>query len=78
MSKNPAKSRVIGVLPKAADLECHVRVVEVENVRVLEFRDYIPSLEEYGRGFWLPLTEASLFGAVNAITEILNSETIQK
>jgi hypothetical protein len=78
MSKNPAKSRVVGVLPKAPDLECHVRVIEVENVRVAEFRDYIPSLEEYGRGYWLPMSESALYGAINAITEIINSETLEK
>jgi hypothetical protein len=78
MSKNPAKSRVVAVLSKAPDLECHIRVIEIENVKVAEFRDYIPSLEEYGRGYWLPLTEGALFGAVNAVTEIVNSETLSK
>jgi hypothetical protein len=78
MSKNPAKSRVVGVLPKAPDLECHVRVIDVENVRVAELRDYIPSLEEYGRGYWLPMSESALYGAINAITEIINSETLDK
>jgi len=78
MSKNPAKSRVVGVLPKAPDLECHVRVIDVENVRVAELRDYIPSLEEYGRGYWLPMSESALYGAINAITEIINSEALEK
>lgn len=76
MTANPASTRVVGVLNKAPDLDCHVRVVEVENVRLLEFRDFIPSLGEYGRGYWLPLTEGSLYGVMNSITEVLNSERV--
>lgn len=76
MSKNPASVRVVAALPKAADLECHIRVVEVEDVRVVEFRDFIPSLEEYGRGYWLPMTEAAIYGAINGLTEVVNSEVM--
>lgn len=76
MSTNPASSRVVGVIAKAPDLECHVRVIDVENVRLVELRDYIPSLQEYGRGFWLPLTEAALYGVMNSLTEIVNSEPV--
>lgn len=78
MSKNPAKSRVVGILPKAPDLECHIRVIEVENVMVVELRDYIPSLEEYGRGYWLPLSETALYGTINSLTEVINSEALEK
>lgn len=74
MITNPAKVRVISVITKAPDLECHVRVVDIEGVRTAEFRDYIPSLDEYGRGYWMPLTQASLYGLMNGLTEVLNSE----
>lgn len=77
MSANPAKARVIGIVPKAPDLECHIRVVEIENVRVVEFRDFIPSLQEYGRGYWIPLTETSLYGAMTLLTEVANTEALQ-
>lgn len=76
MSKKPASTRVVAVLPKAPDLECHIRIVEVEDVRVAEFRDFIPSLEEYGRGYWLPMTESAIYGAINGLTEIVNSEVM--
>ena len=33
MNKNPASERLIGSVSKASDLECHIRVVTVENVR---------------------------------------------
>lgn len=74
MTTNPATTRVVATMLKAPDLECHVRIVEVDGVRVVEFRDYIPSLQDYGRGYWLPLTQASVYGAMNAMTDVLNSE----
>lgn len=76
MSNNPASTRIVGVIPKAPDLECHVRVVDVENVRLVEVRDFIPSLQEYGRGYWVPMSEAALYGLMNSINEVLNSERI--
>lgn len=76
MSTKPANARVVGTIQKAVDLECHVRVVTVDNVRLVELRDYIPSLKEYGRGYWMPLTEAAVYGIMGAMNEILNSETV--
>ena len=46
---------LLAVLPKAADLETHVRVLGFADREVLEFVDFIPSLDHYGRGYWLPL-----------------------
>lgn len=69
MSKNPAKISVIQSIPKAHDLECHVRVVEVEGIQVAELRDYIPSLGTYGRGYWVPLKSDELFSLINGLTE---------
>lgn len=73
---NPSTNRVVTTLLKAADLETHVRVTQVENVRVLELRDYIPSLGEYGRGYWIPMTKEAVFGLMNGLTEIANSEDL--
>lgn len=77
MAKNPATTRVVGVLHKAPDIECHVRVIEVENVSVVEFRDFIPSLNEYGRGYWVPLSEETLYGLVGLLTEIADVEKVR-
>ena len=77
MAKNPAATRVVGVLQKAPDMECHVRVIEVENVSVVEFRDFIPSLNEYGRGYWVPLSEEALYGLVGLLTEIADVEKVR-
>jgi hypothetical protein len=66
-----SKTRVLNVIWKAQDLETHVRSVEVEGVRVLEFRDYIPSLEAYGRGYWIPIENKS---ALNDIADSIIGE----
>lgn len=74
MGTNPAQVSVIQAVPKSVDLDCHVRVVEVEGVKVLEVRDYIPSLEEYGRGYWMPMNAESVFTLINALTEVARRE----
>lgn len=53
---DPSTTRVYGKIQKAPDLEAHLRVVEVDGIRMLEMRDYILSIGEYGRGYWAPLT----------------------
>lgn len=76
MAVDPATTRTVTTFIKAADLECHIRLVNVENVRVVEMRDYIPSLGEYGRGYWLPMTRDAVFSALNALTEIAQTEDL--
>lgn len=74
MAKKPASTRVVQAVKKGPDLECHLRVVDVEGVKVVEFRDFIPSLKTYGRGYWIPLGEEEIFSVVNGLTEIVRSE----
>jgi hypothetical protein len=76
MAKRPASTRVVQNVEKSTDLECHLRVVEVEGVKVVELRDYIPSLKSYGRGYWVPLEEAKIFSLINGLTEIARSEDL--
>jgi len=76
VAKKPASTRVVQTVNKASDLECHLRVVDVEGVRVVEFRDYVPSLKTYGRGYWIPLTEDDIFSLINGLTEISRSEAL--
>lgn len=76
MAKKPASARVVQVVRKGPDLECHLRVIKVEGTEVIEFRDYIPSLKTYGRGYWIPMTEEEVFSVVNGLTEIARSEEI--
>lgn len=76
MKKPASKARVVGDILKAPDLRAHVRVVEVEGMKVVEVRDYIPSLKEYGRGYWLPLTEAAVYEFITALQEIADSEDL--
>lgn len=76
MSKDPAKVAVVQKIEKAPDMECHIRIVEVEGVRVVEFRDFIPSLKEYGRGYWFPLNAESVFSIINGLTEVARTESV--
>jgi len=73
--------RVVGEFQKAADLITRVRVVEIDNVKVIEFRDWIPSLGDegdYGRGYWIPLTEEAVFGVMDALKVVSNTEAMTK
>lgn len=62
-----SRGETLGVIRKAKDLDIHVRAVEVDGVRVLELRDWIPSLEEYGRGYWVPLERSKLNALASAV-----------
>lgn len=42
----------------------------------MEFRDYIPSLKAYGRGYWLPLRSEDVFSVINGLTEVVRSEDL--
>lgn len=76
MSKDPAKVAVVQSIEKAPDLQCHIRIVEVEGARVVEFRDFIPSLKEYGRGYWFPLNAESVFSIINGLTDVARVESV--
>ena len=46
--------KVLARLYKSRDVETHVREIFVQGVRAVELRDYIPSSDRYGRGYWVP------------------------
>ena len=76
MAKRIAKETLLVRLAKAPDLETHLRLVEVdgigiEGIGVVEIRDYIPSLAEYGRGYWFTMDdENSLRKIGNALIDL--------
>jgi len=76
MTKKPATAKVVQAIAKAPDLECHVRVVEIDGVKVVELRDYIPSLQVYGRGYWIPLQSDDVFSLINGLTEVVKTEAM--
>lgn len=67
-----SSAKVLGVVRKSADLETHIRTVELDGISVLEFRDYIPSLGEYGRGYWLPVNGQVLNETVQVLLRVMN------
>jgi hypothetical protein len=74
VTTNPATTHVIQSIAKAQDLDCHVRTVEYDGVRLVELRDYIPSLDTYGRGYWMPLTETNVEALMHALSELASQE----
>jgi len=66
----PEPARTLVTLPKSADLEVHVRLLSIEDRTIVEFVDYVPSLQQYGRGFWLPIEDpGALRGLARALAE---------
>lgn len=74
MAKNPAHTSVHQVVPKLGDLECHLRVVDIDGIRALELRDFISSTQTYGRGYWIPLDHTTVFSLINGITDVTRQE----
>jgi predicted RNA-binding protein YlxR (DUF448 family) len=70
--KHLVRTTVLAKIKKSADLETHLRLVKVEGTEVVEFRDFIPSLEEYGRGYWIDAQNpSSITTIIEAMTEVL-------
>lgn len=66
----PHETRTLLTLPKSADLQVRVRLLHVDGRPVLELVDYIPSIDQYGRGFWLPVNSPeSLHALAQALTD---------
>lgn len=75
MAKNTKKKSNTGVfveIEKAPDLLTHVRTVNVDGVEVVELRDFIPSLGDYGRGYWIPKDVEKIHEIIDALEEIAN------
>jgi hypothetical protein len=71
--KHVVRTTILARVKKLADLETHIRLVRVEGVEVLEFRDYVPSLDEYGRGYWFDVQSPSTVQTIiEALTEVAN------
>lgn len=66
----PVRQRVLARFDKAQDLETHVRLVEIDTITSLAISDYIISLDEYGRSYWLPRDPASLKLVAQALSNI--------
>lgn len=51
---NDLQRRVIGTHHKISDIEVHVSEVTFDGHRYGEVREYVVSLQEYGRGILIP------------------------
>lgn len=61
------KAHIEGRIHKAPDLEMHVRTLEVDGEKFVEFRDFVPSLNEYRRGYWVPNDRAVLVQIIESL-----------
>lgn len=68
---DPYSRHIVESFPRKADLDVHVSEIEVEGIPYIDVREYIPSLQAYGRGILLPQAlAAKVFRAgLNALPE---------
>lgn len=64
---NPIKRNVIERVPNGDDLEIHTSIVTVGSDRLVEVREYTPSLKSYGRGVTLPPSIQACFDTADAV-----------
>lgn len=58
-------------VPKAADVEIHVSEIDSgEHGNYVEIREYIPSIEQYGRGLTFPWDADNLDDVIAALKDI--------
>lgn len=46
----PIKSKVYGRLNKEPDVQLHIKVTKADGLELVDLRDFIVSLKQYGRG----------------------------
>ena len=56
----PILRRILGKVVKSDDLEVHTCMATLDGVTVLDIREYVPSLDAYGRGTTLPWNTETL------------------
>lgn len=72
-AKTPINTTIVATVFKGTDIETHLRIVVIDDVSYLEFRDYVPSAEEYGRGYWVPMEPAALQALIAGLTTVKKS-----
>ena len=73
----PVKARVLARVPKSKDIETHVRLVEVDGLTSVSISDFVVSLGEYGRGYWLPADERVLGLIAQALGQVTSSTKVE-
>lgn len=56
----PVLRKVLGKVTKSDDLEVHTCMASLAGVTVLDIREFVPSLQQYGRGTTLPWNTETL------------------
>lgn len=58
--------------PKTSDIEIHTSTVQSDSGRFVEIREFVVSLEQYGRGITFPLTEGLLDSLLNGLHSMVD------
>lgn len=63
---------VLHEVPKAPDLVTRLLRVHYpeQGITVVELRDYVPSTDKYGRGYWVPLDSVHALGDYLSTLEV--------
>ena len=67
---------MLAIVPKAQDVETHVRLVEIDGITSVALSDYIPSLKEYGRSYWMSVNEVNLKMVAQALSQITDNTVV--
>jgi hypothetical protein len=73
---HPVKQRVLASVPKSLDVETHVRLVEIDGHTSVALSDYIVSLGEYGRSYWMDPNESNLKMIAQALSQITSGTKV--
>lgn len=65
---DPFQRSVEHTFTRKRDLDVHVGTIEVAEHHYVDLREFIPSMEQYGRGILLPMAE--LPGVIETLTSI--------
>jgi hypothetical protein len=70
----PIKYVPVAKFKKQTDLETHVRLAEIDNNKFVLVTDYIPSLNQHGRGYSIPYDNNIILEFISALVAIVEGD----
>lgn len=65
---SPITRKVVLTVPRKYDLEIHVSKAKIDDAEYVDIREFVVSLQQYGRGIVLP--KAALYPIIEALEHI--------
>lgn len=69
---SPITREVVLTVPRKYDIEIHVSKATIDEAEYVDIREYVVSLQQYGRGIVLPKT--SLYEVIGALHSIATED----